>query len=193
MSIPSFEGWIIKMIAEDIAIQIEDAIINGDGSGDPCGVAYAATYSTTDGNLVEVTGTAIITYANILKVIAALPARYGSNAKFLCDRAMIYQGLANVVDKNGKPILINDATSGFQNKVLGYPVIESDKAPAKTLFFGDYTNIVGNLAQDITVEKDMSAGFASNSIAYRGAAIFDCDVALSDAFVKLTTAVYDGE
>lgn len=189
MSINAFEGWLLDMIADDIATAIEDAIINGSGSSAPKGVAYAATWSTTT-NLVVVTGTATIAYTDILNAVAMLPARYDSNAKFLVSKAMAYRGLAGIVDTAKRPILINDVADGYSFKALGYPVIVSDKVPEKTLFFGDYKKIVGNLAQDITVERDASAGFASNSIAYRGGAIFDCTVALEDSIVKLTTNTY---
>lgn len=189
MSVNAFEGWLVDMIAEDIAVAIEDAIINGTGSSAPKGVEKAATWSTTT-NLVVVTGTYTITYADVLNVIGKLPARYDGNAKFLCGKGMAYQGLANVKDTSGRPILINDATGANPLRVLGFPVIVSDKVADKTLYFGDFKKVVGNLSQDVTVERDASAGFASNSIAYRGGAIFDCNIALADAFVKLTTATY---
>ena len=56
MSVNAFESWLIDMIAEDIAVAIEDQIINGSGSSAPKGIAKAATWSTAS-NLVEVTGT----------------------------------------------------------------------------------------------------------------------------------------
>lgn len=189
MAVNAFEGWLTDMIAEDIAVAIEDAIINGTGSSAPKGVATAATWSTTT-NLVVVTGTYTITYADVLNVISKLPARYDGNAKFLCGKGMAYQGLANVKDTSGRPILINDASGSNPFRVLGFPVIVSDKVADKTLYFGDFKKVVGNLSQDVTVERDASAGFASNSIAYRGGAIFDCNIALEDAFVKLTTLTY---
>ena len=189
MSINAFEGWLVDMIAEDIAVAIENAIINGDGSSAPKGIEKAATWSTAS-NLVELTGTFVLTYTKVLSMIAKLPARYDSNAKFLASKAMVYQGLANVVDTTGKPLLVNDAVGPYPFKVLGYPVIVSDKVAAQTLYLGDYKKVVGNLAQDVTVERDASAGFASNSIAYRGGAIFDCNIALADAFVKLTVNTY---
>lgn len=189
MSINAFEGWLVDMLAEDIAVAIENAIINGDGSSAPKGIEKAATWSTAS-NLVELTGTFVLTYAKVLDMIGKLPARYDSNAKFLANKAMIYQGLANVVDTSGRPILVNDVTGPYPMRVLGYPVIQSDKVSAKTLYLGDFKKVVGNLAQDVTVERDASAGFASNSIAYRGGAIFDCNIALADAFVKLTVNAF---
>lgn len=189
MSINAFEGWLVDMIAEDIAVAIENAIINGSGSTAPKGIEYAGTW-TADTNLVVCTGTFVLTYADVLKQIALLPARYDSNAKFLCSKAMLYQGLANVVDTQKRPILITDASQEHPHRVLGYPVIVSDKVAAKTLYLGDFKKVVGNLSSDVMVEKDASAGFASNSIAYRGGAVFDCNIALPDAFVKLTVNTY---
>ena len=55
-------------------------------------------------------------------------------------------------------------------------------------FLGDFTEIYGNLAQDITVESNTSSGFRQNAIDYLGSAIFDCKPALGEAFVKLRKA-----
>jgi len=189
MSINAFEGWLVDMIGEDIAVALENAIINGSGSTAPKGIEYAGTW-TANTNLVEVTGTYTITYSDVLKAISLLPARYDANAKILASKAMVYRGFANVKDTSGRPILVNDATGAYPLRIMGYPVIVSDKVAASTAYLGDFKKIVGNLAQDVTVEKDASAGFASNSIAYRGGAIFDCTIAQADAFVKLTTLIY---
>lgn len=189
MAINAFEGWLVDMIAEDIAVAIEDQIINGTGSTAPKGIEKAATWSTSS-NYVQCTGTFVITYGDVLKMIGLLPARYDSNAKFLANKGMVYQGLAAIKDTTGRPILINDVTGDYPFRILGFPVLVSDKVTDKVLYFGDYKKVVGNLSQDVTVERDASAGFASNSIAYRGGAIFDCNIALADAFVKLTTNTY---
>lgn len=190
MSVNAFEGWLIDMIAEDISVAIEDQIINGTGSAAPKGIEKANTWATASNNLVVCTGTFVITYGDVLAMIALLPARYDANAKFLASKAMVYQGLANVKDTTGRPIFVMNPTDPYPMRVLGYPVRISDKVAAKTLYLGDYKKVVGNLSQDMTVEKDASAGFASNSIAYRGGAIFDCNIALADAFVKLTVNTY---
>jgi len=190
MAVNAFEGWLLDMIAEDIAVIIEDMIINGSGSSAPKGIEYSNTWATASNNLVLCTGTFVVTYADILSQIALLPARYDTNAKFLASKAMVYQGLANIKDTTGRPILINDAVGAYPFKVLGFPVVISDKVAAKTLYLGDFKKVVGNLSQEVTVEKDASAGFVSNSIVYRGGAIFDCNIALADAFVKLTVNTY---
>jgi HK97 family phage major capsid protein len=182
MAIAAFEGWITDMLATDIARIIEDAIINGDGSGDPQGVAYAhATWTTT----YEISTTASITYDNVMDLIALLPAGYDGNAKFLCNKKFVYGSLAKIVEATtNAPILVKDMEGGLRFNLMGFPIITSDKVADDTMYFGDYKKIVGNLAQDITVERSTESGFLANAIDYRGGAIFDCKCGNSDAFVR---------
>jgi len=60
------------------------------------------------------------------------------------------------------------------------------------MYFGNYKKVVGNLAQDVLVESSTQSGFLSNSIDFRGTAIFDCDIALPDAFIKMSEASEQG-
>ena len=184
MAIPAFEAWLTKVLAEDIANQLENAIINGNGSGAPKGIEYARTWTdTTTGIDFDLA----VTYNDILDLISLIPARYDASAKFLMGKAMFYQQILNIKDAEGNPIVARDFANAAQMKILGYPVIISDKVAASTAYLGDYTKIVGNLAQDITVDKSAESGFTANAIDYRGAALFDCDIVLTDAIVKLFT------
>jgi len=187
MTINAFEGWLTKMLAEDIAEKIEDYIINGTGSSQPKGIKYAATY--TDGsNAVEYTNASIPTYAEILELISYLASRYDKKAKFLCNKKFLYQYFAAIKDGQNNPILIKDFSANVPFSILGYPVIVSDKVANKECYLGDFTNVVANLAQDVTVEASTQSGFLNNSIDYRGTAMFDCDIALTDSIVKLSEA-----
>ena len=60
----------------------------------------------------------------------------------------------------------------------------------KALYLGKWTDVVGNLSEDINVESNESSGFTSNSIVYRGISVFDSKPAKGDAIVRLqcTTA-----
>lgn len=184
MAIPAFESWLTKVLAEDIAVQLENAIINGNGSGAPKGIEYARTWTN---NSTGIDFDTAVTYDHILNLIALLPARYDGSAKFLMGKGMFYQQIMNIKDAEGNPIVARDFVNAAQMKILGYPVIISDKVAASTAYLGDFTKIVANLAQDITVDKSAESGFTANAIDYRGAALFDCDIALTDAFVKLFT------
>jgi HK97 family phage major capsid protein len=67
--------------------------------------------------------------------------------------------------------------------ILGKPVLFSDYVKDGEMFLGDFKKVIGNL-QKMEVRKSLESGFAYGSIDYRGLAIFDCDIAIADAFVK---------
>lgn len=188
MAIAAFEGWITDMLAQDIAVKIEDASINGSGSSEPKGVANATAWAAGT-NLVEYTHGGSPTYDNVVDVISLLPARYSSNAKFLCNNKFLYGQLAKIKDDQKRPILVQDFTNPIAQRILGFPILISDKVPDGTMIFGDYKQMVGNLAQDVTIEANDAAGFDSRSIHYLGSAIYDCGIALTDAFIKMDESV----
>lgn len=182
MSVDAFENWLGEMLAEDIAVAIEDAIINGDGSGDPKGVEYANTW--TDGTTgVSYANAGSPDYADVLGLMALLPARYQGNAKFLCNNAFLFGKLLAIENTAGQNILTPDATAPFGYRLLGKPVIVSDKVEDGSMYLGDFKKVVGNLPLGPAIAS--MPNFRSASIDYRGLATFDCDIALADAFVKL--------
>lgn len=182
MSVDAFENWLGEMLAEDIAVAIEDAIINGDGDGDPKGVEYARTW-TTGSTGIAFTKAGTPTFDNVMDLIGLIPARYDGNAKFLTTKTFLYSYLAKIKDDQKQPILVKDMANGIQYSIMGYPVIISDKVAAKTCYFGDFKKVVGNLPLGPAIASNPN--FRSASIDYRGLATFDCDIALADAFVKL--------
>jgi HK97 family phage major capsid protein len=189
MSINAFEGWLTDMLAEDIAVAIENKIINGSGDGQPKGIEYANDWDDGD-NAVEYTDNP--SYDDIMDMIALLPQRYHAGAKFLCNSKFLYGKLAKIKDNSGQPILVKDMANGIQFRIMGFPVLLSDKVTDGVMYFGNYKKVVGNLAQDVLVESSTQSGFLSNSIDFRGTAIFDCDIALSDAFIKMNKASVQG-
>lgn len=187
MSINAFENWLTDMLAEDIAVAIENDIINGNGTSGPKGVEYAATWVAGE-NLIEYANGGSPTFDNVMDMIAALPLRYHSGAKFLCNSKFLYGKLAKIKDDQKQPILVKDMANGLQFRIMGFPVLLSDKVADGVMYFGNFKKIVGNLAQDVTVESSTQSGFLNNSIDFRGTAIFDCDIALPDAFIKMAEA-----
>lgn len=187
MAINAFENWLTDMLAEDIAVAIENDIINGDGVSGPKGVEYAATWVAGE-NLIEYANGGSPSYDNVMDMIAALPLRYHSGAKFLCNSKFLYGKLAKIKDDQKQPILVKDMANGLQFRIMGFPVLLSDKVADGVMYFGNFKKIVGNLAQDVTVESSTQSGFLNNSIDFRGTAIFDCDIALPDAFIKMAEA-----
>lgn len=187
MAINAFETWLTKILSEDLAEKIEDYIINGTGSSQPKGVEKARTW-TAGTTAIEYTNGGDPTYANVMDLIALLASRYDSKAVMVTNKAFLFGKLAQIADDNGNPIFVKDMSKDVPLAVMGYPVRLSDKVESGSLYLGDFTNVVGNLSQDVTIESSTQSGFLNNAIDYRGAAIFDCDIMLADAFVKLTEA-----
>jgi len=184
MSINAFEGWLTDMLAEDIAVALENDIINGDGQSAPTGIEKANNWAEGV-NAIEYANGGSPTFGDVMDMIALLPQRYHAGAKFLCNSKFLYGMLAKIKDSNGQPILVKDMVNGIQFRIMGFPVLLSDKVTDGVMYFGNYKKVVGNLAQDVLVESSTQSGFLNNSIDFRGTAIFDCDIALSDAFIKM--------
>ena len=187
MSIDAFQGWLVEMLAGDIARAIDNYILNDSTNG-----ITKMTYTTTGTAQNEIVNTQGYTYDNIEDLIALLPAAYDAEAKFLVHKQTLYGEIAKIEDSAGRPIFVPDTVNGIGGRIMGYPVILDDNLAKakKALYLGKWTDVVGNLQEDMHVDADESAGFASNSIMYRGIAVFDSKAAKGDAIVRLqcTTA-----
>ena len=180
MSIDAFENWLVNMLAGDIARAIDNYIINNSTNG------IAALVWTSNTNQIV---NASYTYGKVCDLIALLPAAYDAEAKFLTNKATLYGTIAQIVDSAGRPIFVPDTVTGIGGRLMGYPVVVDDYVSTanKALYLGKWTDVVGNLSEDIHVDADESAGFTSNSIMYRGIAVFDSKPAKGDAIVRLVS------
>ena len=183
MSVDAFEGWLIDMLAGDIARAIDNYIINDSTNG-----IVAITYTTGTNRIVQTNGYG---YGDIVDLIALLPAAYDPEAKFLVNKKTLYGEIAQIVNSSGDPIFVPDTVNGLGGRLMGYPVLVDDYVSTanKALYLGKWTDIVGNLSEDIHVDSDESAGFTANAIMYRGVAVFDSQPAKTDAFVRLVSTV----
>ena len=189
MSINAFEGWLTDMLAADLAVAIENAIINGGTNPEPKGLASIDWGNTASDQVVDFSGTAgELLFDDVMDALGTLPQRYHSNAKWLMNNKTFYTQVAKVRDDNNTPIYIADMQAGSGFRIMGLPVVLSDLMADDEIYLGDFTKIVGNLPQDITVEASTQSGFLANAIDFRGACMFDCAPALSDAFVLLKNA-----
>ena len=180
MSIDAFEGWLVEMLAGDIARAIDNYILNDETNG-----VAAITYTTNTNQIVAQT----YTYKSVCDLIALLPAAYDAEAKFLVNKKTLYTKIAAIEDNSKRPIFVNDATAGVAGRLMGYPVVVDDYVTNSNdaLYLGKWTDVVGNLSEDINVEANESAGFTSNSVMYRGVAAFDSKPAKVDGIVRLVS------
>jgi hypothetical protein len=170
----------LDLLAGDIARAIDNYIINDASNG-----IAALTWTTSTNQIVA----ANYGYGNVWDLIALLPAAYDAEAKFLVNKKTLYGKIAQIVDSTGNPIFVPDTVTGVGGRLMGYPVVVDDYVgkDKDELYLGKWTDVVGNLPEDIHVDRDESAGFTSNSILYRGIAVFDSKPAKGDAIVRLVS------
>lgn len=182
MGIDAFETWIAKTLAEDIALVIDNQIING---GSVTGNIAAAQVWVDNTNQITYVPAVGLAYNDITNLIALLPSAFDANAKFLMSKATFYRQVLGMVDANGNPIVVKDIAVPGRYNILGYQVLIDDNVAANEAYLGDFKQVVGNLSSDISIARSTESGFLNNSIDFRGTAIFDCDVAQPTAIVKL--------
>ena len=85
MSINVFESFLVGALVKKMSKAIENAIINGTGSGDPHGLLKA--------NEITQTGTytkAAMTFKDLMTIIAKLPTAYHQNAAITLPRELFF-------------------------------------------------------------------------------------------------------
>lgn len=183
MSIDAFETWLIEMLAGDIARAIDNYIINDSTNG-----VVAITFTTNTNQILNAATTGY-TYKNICDLIALLPAAYDAEAKFLTNKKTLYTKIATIVDSNGRPIFLDSQVQGEPGKLMGYPVLVDDYVTTANgaLYLGRWSDVVGNLSQDINVITYPDYDHAQ--VKYRGGAFFDSKPAKKDGIVRLVSTV----
>lgn len=177
MTIDAFEQYIVDEIGRQLGIALENAILNGDGDGQPSGIN---TLTWNEDNSVEYS---TLDYDTLVDTIALLPTLYHPNAKFVMNRKTFFAGVQKV--KDGETPIFNlnpSATAPFS--VLGYPVVLDDYLADGEILFGDFTYYYLNFSLAPSIETSIEAGFRSGKKVYRGLAVVDGKPALSEAFVK---------
>lgn len=184
MTISAFESYIVEIIAEAIARRIENYIFAGTGTNQPGGVGQggkgASGAYTKDVDMVETTA---VTEADITTVYGMLASGYERNAVWAMSKATFFANFYALMNKS-KNNLIEFANGKYY--IMGCEVYFTGSLEAGVSNLGDFSYIVGNYSQDITVVKSEHSGLATNSIDYLGSCVFDSKaIAGLGAFVKL--------
>lgn len=181
MTIDAFESYIVAEIGRQMAIAIENTIINGAGTTEPTGILNGVTFNASN----SVQYTSDIDYDDIMDGIALLPTLYHQNAEFVMSRKTFFAGVKKIRDAEGEPIFVVDPTQPAVFKILGYNVTIDDYIADDIILFGDFSYYYMNIAQAVEIASDKSIGFKSGKTTYRGLAVIDGKPALSEAFVKI--------
>lgn len=185
MSVAAFESYLVDELTNCVMACIADGLVNGTSSSQGTGVLTGITW-TANTNSFTFSKTAGLTYADVVKVVAALKRGYASGACWAMNNATLYNLFYSMVDGNDRPIFIADPKAENIGKILGFPVVVDDYIPAETILFGNFNYMGYNLPEGITIEASRESSFKSGRIDYRAMAVADCKPIVSEAFIKLT-------
>lgn len=187
MALSAFESYIVEVIAESIARRIEKYIFTGTGSNQPGGVKNAGKGTSgtyTDGtDQITVAKAASLTEANVIALYGLLGDGYERNAVWCMNKATFFSDFFPLMNKS-KNNVVEFANGKYY--IMGAEVYFTGSLAAHEAYLGDFSYIIGNYSQDITVVRSEHSGLATNSIDYLGACVFDSKpVAGFGAFVHL--------
>jgi HK97 family phage major capsid protein len=184
MTIDAFESYISAEIGRQLSIAFENAIVNGDGSGEPTGILAGITWNAN--NTSDYTTS--LGYDDLVDALALLPTMYHQSAVFVMNRKSLFGGLRKIKASDGQPIFTYNPQDRAAMAILGYPVVLNDYVPDDTILLGDFSYYRLNFSQAPTIEASREAGFASGKTVFRGLAVADGKPALAEAFVKIVKA-----
>lgn len=187
MTIDAFEAYIAEEIGRQLGIAVENAILNGDGDGEPTGILGGITWNS--GNSETWAVNASLDYDDLINGVALLPTLYHPNAVFVMNRKTLFGGVRKIKDDAKQPIFIYNAQDSFAGTIFGYKVIVNDYIGDDVILFGDFSQYYMNFAQQPTIETSIEAGFRSGKKVFRGLAVADGKPANTEAFVKIYKAL----
>lgn len=188
MSIAAFESYLVEELTACVMETINDALVNGTGSGQGTGLLTGITWKEGE-NMVQTAKTKNFTYTDVVKTVALLKRGYSNGAKWAMNNATLYTEFYGMVDSTGRPIFIADPKAESIGKILGHEVVIDDNFPDNAATLGNYSQYMGyNMPEGIAIEVSRESSFRKGLIDYRALAIADCKPIVPEAFVKLCKA-----
>ena len=158
MALSAFEAKFVENVTKAMTYAIENAIINGSGSGQPKGILKE---TPTTGQALTVKG-AKITYADLCDWEAAIPEEYEGTAKW-CMSKKTFMSILAITDDNGQPVArVNYGVGGKPERtILGREVVVASKympnlaaTTANTFAFAfDFADYCLNTIYDMGISK----------------------------------------
>ena len=144
MALAAFEAKFVENVAKAMVYAIENAVINGTGSGQPKGI-LKETGADVNGAL---------SYAKLAEIEGALPVEYETGAKY-CMNKKTFAKIQGMVDQQGQPVArVNYGLGGApERNILGRDVVVSPYVADDTLFVFDFADYVLNTVYDMGITK----------------------------------------
>lgn len=147
MALAAFEAKFVENVAKAMTYAIENAVINGTGSGQPKGIL-----SETPATGLALSG--VLSYEMLCNAEGVLPAEYETGAKW-CMNKKTFAKIQGMVDKQGQPIARVNYGVGkaLERMILGREVVVSPYVADDKAFMFDFSDYVLNTIYDMGISK----------------------------------------
>lgn len=144
MALSAFEAKFVENVVKAMVYAIEDAIINGTGSGQPKGILTETGVTVTGG----------ATYAKLCEVEGNVPEEYEAGAKW-CMKKKTFMSFVGMVDDQGQPIArVNYGIGGKPEYILlGREVVVAPYVPDNKAFVYSFADYILNTIYDMGISK----------------------------------------
>ena len=145
MALSAFEAKFVENVAKAMVYAIENAVINGTGSGQPKGILAEA------GNDL---GSKVLNFALLAEVEGALPSEYEAGAKW-CMNKRTFAKIQGLVDEQGQPVARVNYGIGksLERVILGRDVVVCPYVADDAIFMFDFADYVLNTIYDMGISK----------------------------------------
>lgn len=163
------EGWYMREVGTAFGLATEQDILVGDGTDNACkGLFNQETATTADGKrdvtkfqVVASAAAGEVTFDDLKKLVGSLRYAYRAGASFLINHELFIT-LTTLKDSTGNYLMQKSVTEAEPDRLLGYPVYDSEYVPAISasakampLAFGNFKRAaVGYDRPQISVIRD---------------------------------------
>ena len=169
--------FFVNRIATKVAAFIENVIFNGyiDTSTDPDTVKIKGIANSYDSTNMSVTGLSGVAFSDFVALKNKIPQKYRSGGKFYMSTGT-KTALEQIEDEQGRPILVPDVREGYNDRLFGLPVAETDKVGEKKVVFAVSDGIAVKEPTEREIAVDESVYRANNEVGIFLFGEIDCAV-----------------
>lgn len=144
MALSAFEAKFVKNVAKAMTYAVENAVINGTGSGQPKGILAETGVAISGG----------ATYEKLCEVEGVIPVEYEAGSKW-CMNKKTFMKFVAMTDQSGQPIArVNYGVAGkAERTLLGRDVVISPYVADNKAFVFDFADYVLNTIYDMGISK----------------------------------------
>lgn len=186
MSMDDFENYIVEKMSKKMGAGLAYGSMKGKGKPtgsefkpEPRGVITAL--EAESGTPQIITYSTDPTYKNLTALFALIKSTYKKTV--YANNSFIWNVLANITDKNGKPYFVPDPNSGGVGRIFGAVVKEDDSVPEDQMLVGDATQYINNFNKTVTLDSEEMK--TKRKTSYIGYAIVDGAPVTTKAFALL--------